>query len=72
MDENVLVQDQAFCLCVQKLFSAEFVKNLSLTFLLQLGDGKRLLEQQSSRLCHHFHNLEKTSEHQPVRNVSKM
>lgn len=62
---------QAFCLCVQKVFYAEFVKNLSLTFLLQLGIRKRPLEQQSSHICHHFHNSEKITGHQPVRNISK-
>lgn len=47
------------------------MKNLSLTFLLQVGVGKRPLEQQSSHICHHFHNSEKLPEHQPVRNISK-
>lgn len=72
MEENMPVQNQTLgiLLVCPKSILCRICEKSEPDILLQLGVGKRPLEQQSSHICHHFHNSEKIPEHQPG-NISK-
>lgn len=58
--------------CVSKnYFKQNLWKIWACLFCSSWGLEKKLLEEQSSHICHHFPNSEKMPEHQPVRNISK-